>query len=132
MKRSLFLTSVLCFGVAFLYVPIASMMVYSFNSSRLATVWGGFSTEWYGKLWENDQVWDALWLSLRIAAVSATLATVLDAARAAFDRADKARADKELAEIVTELETLARPQAAPTHHPRASAGSRGHDPRAAP
>ena len=77
MKRSLFLTSVLCFGVAFLYVPIASMMVYSFNSSRLATVWGGFSTEWYGKLWENDQVWDALWLSLRIAAVSATLATVL-------------------------------------------------------
>lgn len=77
MKRSLFLTSVLCFGVAFLYVPIASMMVYSFNSSRLATVWGGFSTEWYGKLWENDQVWDALWLSLRIAAVSATLATAL-------------------------------------------------------
>jgi putrescine transport system permease protein len=77
MKRSLFLTSVLCFGVAFLYVPIASMMVYSFNSSRLAAVWGGFSTEWYGKLWENDQVWDALLLSLRIAAVSATLATVL-------------------------------------------------------
>ena len=77
MKRSLLLTSVLCFGVAFLYVPIASMMVYSFNSSRLATVWGGFSTEWYGKLWENDQVWDALLLSLRIAAVSATLATVL-------------------------------------------------------
>jgi putrescine transport system permease protein len=77
MKRSLLLTSVLCFGVAFLYVPIASMMVYSFNSSRLATVWGGFSTEWYGKLWENDQVWDALWLSLRIAAVSATLATAL-------------------------------------------------------
>ena len=77
MKRSLLLTSVLCFGVAFLYVPIASMMVYSFNSSRLATVWGGFSTEWHGKLWENDQVWDALWLSLRIAAVSATLATAL-------------------------------------------------------
>jgi putrescine transport system permease protein len=77
MSRSLFLTSVLLFGVAFLYVPIVSMMVYSFNASRLATVWGGFSTEWYGKLLKNDQVWAALWLSLRIAAVSATLATIL-------------------------------------------------------
>ena len=77
MKRSLFLTFVLCFGVVFLYVPIASMMAYSFNSSRLATVWGGFSTVWYGILWGNDQVWAALWLSVRIAAVSATIATVL-------------------------------------------------------
>jgi putrescine transport system permease protein len=77
MKRSLFLTSILCFGVAFLYVPIMSMMLYSFNASRLAAVWGGFSTEWYGRLWENDQVWAALWLSVRVATVSATVATVL-------------------------------------------------------
>ena len=47
-KRSVFILSVLCFGFAFLYVPILIMMAYSFNASRLATVWGGFSTEWYG------------------------------------------------------------------------------------
>ncbi len=76
-KRSVFLLSVLCFGFAFLYVPILIMMAYSFNSSRLVTVWGGFSTEWYGKLLENDQVIDAALLSLRIAIVSATAATIL-------------------------------------------------------
>ena len=76
-KRSIFILSVLCFGFAFLYVPILIMMAYSFNASRLATVWGGFSTEWYGKLLQNDQVLDAAWLSLRIAVVSATMATIL-------------------------------------------------------
>ncbi len=76
-SRSVFILSVLCFGFAFLYVPILIMMAYSFNASRLATVWGGFSTEWYGKLLQNDQVMDAAWLSLRIAVVSATVATVL-------------------------------------------------------
>lgn len=76
-KRSIFILSVLCFGFAFLYVPILIMMAYSFNASRLATVWGGFSTEWYGKLLQNDQVIDAALLSLRIAVVSATVATIL-------------------------------------------------------
>jgi len=76
-KRSVFLLSVLSFGFAFLYVPILIMMFYSFNSSRLVTVWGGFSTEWYGKLLENDQVIDAALLSLRIAVLSATFATIL-------------------------------------------------------
>ena len=76
-KRSVFLLSVLCFGCAFLYVPILIMMAYSFNSSRLVTVWGGFSTEWYGKLLENDQVIDAALLSLQIAVVSASFATIL-------------------------------------------------------
>lgn len=76
-KRSVFLLSVLCFGFAFLYVPILIMMAYSFNSSRLVTVWGGFSTEWYGKLLENDQVIDAALLSLQIAVVSASFATIL-------------------------------------------------------
>jgi putrescine transport system permease protein len=76
-KRSVFILSVLCFGFAFLYVPILIMMAYSFNASRLATVWGGFSTEWYGKLLQNDQVIDAALLSLRIAVVSATVATIL-------------------------------------------------------
>ena len=49
-RRPMFLISVLCFGFAFLYVPILSMIVFSFNNSRLATVWGGFSTKWYLKL----------------------------------------------------------------------------------
>ncbi len=78
MKRSsTFLITVLCFGFAFLYVPILSMMAFSFNRSRLATVWGGFSTQWYGKLFSNQQVLKAAMLSLEIALVSATLATIL-------------------------------------------------------
>lgn len=76
-RRPLFLYSCLCFGFAFFYVPILSMIVYSFNRSRLATVWGGFSTQWYGKLLANDQILSAALLSLRIALVSATFATIL-------------------------------------------------------
>jgi putrescine transport system permease protein len=57
MKRtSNFLVSMMCFGFAFFYVPIISMIFFSFNRSRLATVWGGFSTEWYGKLLDNPQI----------------------------------------------------------------------------
>lgn len=78
MKRSpTFLITVLCFGFAFLYVPILSMIVYSFNASRLATVWGGFSTKWYVSLFSNQAVIDALVLSLKIALVSASIATIL-------------------------------------------------------
>jgi len=76
-RRPVFLISVLCFGFAFFYIPILSMMVYSFNGSRLATVWGGFSTKWYVSLLSNKQVLAALVLSLKIAAVSATCATIL-------------------------------------------------------
>ncbi len=76
-RRPMFLISVLCFGFAFLYVPILSMIVFSFNNSRLATVWGGFSTKWYAKLLSNDQVIEAAWLSIRIALISATMATIL-------------------------------------------------------
>jgi len=78
MKRSpTFLITVLCFGFAFFYVPILSMIVYSFNNSRLATVWGGFSTKWYVSLLSNDAVINALVLSLKIALISATFATIL-------------------------------------------------------
>ena len=66
-RRPVFLLSVLAFGYAFLYVPLISVMVYSFNDSRLATVWGGFSTRWYSALLHNEEVLDA---------VSATLATI--------------------------------------------------------
>jgi putrescine transport system permease protein len=75
--RSTFLTVWLVAGFVFLYGPILLMMAYSFNASRLATVWGGFSTKWYGELLGNTLVIDAALLSLKIAAVSATLATIL-------------------------------------------------------
>lgn len=76
-RRPTLLLTILCFGFAFLYVPILSMIVFSFNSSRLATVWGGFSTKWYGKLAENDAILSAATLSLEIALISATLSTIL-------------------------------------------------------
>ena len=76
-RRPVFLLSCLCFGFAFFYIPILSMIVFSFNKSRLATVWGGFSTEWYGRLFQNDQIIDAALLSLKIALLSATFATIL-------------------------------------------------------
>ena len=62
---STFRSSALVFGFAFLYVPILSLIVYSFNKSRLVTVWGGFSTQWYGRLFDNQQILDAAWLSLQ-------------------------------------------------------------------
>ncbi|MBX9908088.1 MAG: ABC transporter permease [Beijerinckiaceae bacterium] len=64
-------------GFAFLYLPIVALVAYSFNGSRLVTVWGGFSTRWYGALLSNQPLLDAAWLSLRLAFVSATLASVL-------------------------------------------------------
>jgi len=75
-RQSRFILSVLAFGYAFLYMPLVSVIFYSFNDSRLATVWGGFSTRWYGELFRNEQILDATFLSIRIAATSATLATV--------------------------------------------------------
>ena len=76
-RRPVFLISMLAFGFAFLYIPILSMMVYSFNASRLATVWGGFSFKWYVSLLSNQKVIDALLLSLKIALISATFATII-------------------------------------------------------
>jgi putrescine transport system permease protein len=76
-RRPVLLFTLLAFGYAFLYVPIFSLIVYSFNSSRLVTVWGGFSTRWYGELLHNDQILSAAWLSLRIATMNATFSVVL-------------------------------------------------------
>ena len=76
-RQSRFVISVLAFGYAFLYVPLVLVIVYSFNDSSIATVWGGFSTRWYGELLQNDQILDAALLSLRIALTSATMATIL-------------------------------------------------------
>ncbi len=76
-NRSMFLLSSLVLGFAFLYIPILSMIVFSFNESKLVTVWGGFSVKWYGELLGNRQMLDAAWLSVRIAAVTATGAVVI-------------------------------------------------------
>lgn len=69
-------------GFGFLYVPILILVIYSFNESKLVTVWGGFSTRWYVELFQDPQILDAAKLSLQIAASSATIALVLGVAAA--------------------------------------------------
>ena len=65
------------FGFLFLYAPIVALIIYSFNESKLVTVWGGWSLKWYVELFQNDQIMDAAWVSLKIAFISATLASIL-------------------------------------------------------
>jgi putrescine transport system permease protein len=81
-RRLPFALGMLGLGYVFLYGPIAVLIVYSFNASRLVTVWSGFSTQWYGALLHNEKFLSAAWLSLKIAAVNATAATVLATAAA--------------------------------------------------
>ena len=69
--------AVLAAGFGFLYLPILLLVAYSFNASRLVTVWGGFSTRWYGSLFRNEQLLDAIWTTVRVGVISATVATVL-------------------------------------------------------
>ena len=76
-NRSFFLLTALVLGFAFLYIPILSMIVFSFNESKLVTVWGGFSVKWYGELLNNRRMLEAVWLSVRIAAVTATGAVII-------------------------------------------------------
>ena len=76
-QRSYFVTTAMFFGYAFLYVPIAVLVIYSFNDSSIPTVWNGFSLRWYSALFENEQIINAALLSLKIALISATLATFL-------------------------------------------------------
>ena len=76
-KSSLFLKTMLLLGMAFLYMPLGLLIFYSFNKSKLVTVWGGFSTRWYLKLMKNSEIWNAALLSLKIAVVSSLAAVVL-------------------------------------------------------
>ena len=76
-KSSRFVISMLWFGLAFLYIPIFLLIFYSFNYSKIVPLWGGFSTRWYTKLFESPEVWDAVMLSLKIALINATFATIL-------------------------------------------------------
>ncbi len=78
MKRtSWFNVTSVTLGMAFLYLPIVLLVIYSFNASKLVTVWGGFSTQWYVELFRNEALLDAAWVTLRIALLSSTVATVL-------------------------------------------------------
>jgi putrescine transport system permease protein len=77
MRRGWFLPITATLGFAFLYAPIMSLVVFSFNESKLVTVWGGFSTKWYGELFADPQMLGAAWLSLQIAFFSASIALVL-------------------------------------------------------
>jgi putrescine transport system permease protein len=74
---SLFNVTSVALGLALLYLPIAILVIYSFNASRLVTVWGGWSVRWYVSLLSDRAMLEATWVSLRIAALSATAATVL-------------------------------------------------------
>ena len=76
-KLSRFNIVALVLGFAFLYLPIVLLVVYSFNASRLVTVWAGFSTRWYVAMLSNKGLMDAAWVTLRVALVAATVATVL-------------------------------------------------------
>jgi putrescine transport system permease protein len=71
------LRTVLIGGLAFLYLPIVVLVVYSFNASKMVGVWAGFSTRWYSALLDNEQILTAAWLSLRIAALNASSSVVL-------------------------------------------------------
>ena len=75
--RSRFLTWMLVLGMAFLYIPMLLLVIYSFNKSKLVPVWGGWSVRWYAELFQSPEVWEAVMLSLKIAVVNATFATVL-------------------------------------------------------
>ena len=72
-----FNTTSLTLGFAFLYLPMVILVVYSFNSSKLVTVWAGFSTKWYGELMRNEAFLDAAWVTIKVAVLSSTIATVL-------------------------------------------------------
>ncbi len=67
----------LTLGLAFLYLPVVILVIYSFNASKLVTVWAGFSTRWYGELFRNEAFLDAAWVTLKVAFLSSTLATAL-------------------------------------------------------
>src|SRR2546427_1848871 len=76
-KPSWFNVGSLALGLAFLYLPIVILVIYSFNASRLVTVWGGWSMRWYAELINDRAMLESAWVTLRIAVLSASAATVL-------------------------------------------------------
>lgn len=76
-RMSWFNVTSVTFGFAFLYLPILILVIFSFNDSKLVTVWGGFSLKWYAAVFENEDFMKAAWVTLRLAFVTATLAVPL-------------------------------------------------------
>ena len=76
-RRSVFPRLMLVIGFVFLYAPMLSLIVYSFNESRLVTVWSGFSVKWYAELFRDQQMMDAAWISLQVAFWTACASVVL-------------------------------------------------------
>jgi len=76
-RLSWFNVTSLTLGFAFLYLPMIVLIVYSFNASKLVTVWAGFSTKWYGELFRNEAFLDAAWVTIKVAVISSTFAAVL-------------------------------------------------------
>ena len=76
-KFTWFNVTALSFGFAFLYLPMLILIIFSFNESKLVTVWAGFSTKWYGELMQNEAFLDAAWVTIKVAVASSTFATVL-------------------------------------------------------
>lgn len=93
---------ILGLGFSFLYLPILSLVVYSFNANRLVTVWSGFSTKWYGELFRDDLLMNGIILSLTIAFLAATAAVVLGTLAAfAMTRLGKLRGETSFAFMIT-------------------------------
>ena len=76
-RMSWFNVTSLTLGFAFLYLPMVILVIYSFNASKLVTVWAGFSTKWYSKLFQNEAFLDAAWVTIKVGLMSSCLATVL-------------------------------------------------------
>ncbi|ANP37317.1 MULTISPECIES: ABC transporter permease [Rhodobacterales] len=76
-RMSWFNTVSLTLGFAFLYVPMVILVIFSFNESKLVTVWAGFSTKWYSELMQNEAFLNAAWVTIKVAVFSSTIATVL-------------------------------------------------------
>ncbi len=76
-RLSWFNVTSLTLGFTFLYLPMIILIIYSFNAGKLVTVWAGFSTKWYGELLQNEAFLDAAWVTLKVAVLSSTLATIL-------------------------------------------------------
>jgi len=101
-RKSRFVPIAGTLGFVFLYAPIISLIFYSFNKSKLVTVWGGFSTKWYGELFRDDQIMSAAWLSLKIAFISASLSIVIGTIAAfVLARFGKFRSRKLLTGMIT-------------------------------
>ena len=89
-RLSRFNIASLAMGLAFLYLPIVILVIYSFNASRLVTVWGGSSLRWYSEFFHDRAMLEAALMSFRVAAASATLATLLGTlAAVALSRAER-------------------------------------------